>query len=308
MELRHLRYFVAVAERLHFGRAAADLHIAQPSLSHQIQQLEAELQTVLLERTKRRVSLSESGRVFLERAREILANVDGAAVAARRTARGEFGRLRLGAALWTDPSYVVPAVARLLSRLPLVSVDLRQITGLEQVAALREHRLDALLLRRPVPEPFADNERLMIEPFVVAIAESHGLASRRLVPLKSLANEPQIMVQRDLAPNFHDSVFSLCRAAGFVPHVRAEADHPDSMLSLVAARIGAAIVPAWSSHLPTRGVVFRPLQGASLRFETWIAWRRDAVSPLLRGFLASVRAVSSRPRWNKPGADDAVSR
>jgi len=296
VELRHLRYFVAVAERLHFGRAASDLRIAQPSLSHQIRQLETELQTVLLARTKRRVSLTESGRLFLERAREILAKVDGAAVATRRTALGEMGRLRLGSALWTDPGCVVPAVARLLSRLPLVSVDLRQIPGLEQVTALREQRLDACLLRMQVPEPFADNELLMVEPFVVALAETHELASRRLVPLRALADEAQIMVPRDMVPSFHDGVFSLCRLAGFVPHVRAEADHPETMLSLVAAGIGLALVPFWASKLPSRGVVFRPLQGESLRFETWIAWRRDAVSPLLRGFLAAVRAVSSRPR------------
>src|SRR5712691_6399168 len=141
MELRHLRYFVAVAEVLHFGRAAARLQIAQPSLSHQIRQLEAELQTTLLHRTKRRVQLTEAGRVFLQEAREILAHADRAVVHARRSSRGEVGTLRVGFAYWMDPTNIIAAVGSFNRRNPAIQVELCTISAPLQVVALRDERL-----------------------------------------------------------------------------------------------------------------------------------------------------------------------
>lgn len=151
MELRHLRYFIALADVLHFGRAAAALQIAQPSLSHQIRQLEQELQTNLLERTTKRVRLTDAGRAFLEEARQTLAQADRAALVARRASRGELGTLRIGFAHWVDPTRVLASIKSFNSRHPGIQIDLQTMNVPLQIAALRDGRLDVGFVRPPIP-------------------------------------------------------------------------------------------------------------------------------------------------------------
>lgn len=291
--MRHLRYFVAVAELLHFGRAAAQLGIAQPSLSHQIRQLEDELQTTLLQRTKRRVRLTEAGRLFAEQAREILAHADRAAVIARRAHVGEVGRLRVGVADWMDVGNIVRTISRLHERQPATSVDLRTLSTPLQIAALQEERLDVGFVRPTGGEPFLASELLVTEPFIVALPKAHRLASATRLATAALADESHILVPRDALPIFYDLALKVCRDAGFVPHVRDEVEHPDLVLRLVASGVGVALVPAWARKLPRQGVVFRALHPSPSVLHTAVAWRRDNVSPILDGFLQVAREVAS---------------
>ena len=289
MELRHLRYFVALADLLHFGRAAAQLQIAQPSLSHQIRQLETELQATLLQRTRRRVMLTEAGRRFLEEAREILAHADRAALVARRASRGEVGTLRVGFVYWMDAASIIASVKCFSERHPTIQFDLRTLSVPLQIAALRDERLDVGFVRPPLSEPSLTSELLVSEPFVVALPDDHRLAARGRIQASALADEAFILVPRVTVPIFYDLVLEVCRNAGFVPHVPHEVDHPQMVLELVAAGMGVSLVPASARAAKPRRVVLRPLGPSTRVLQTGVAWRRDNASPLVAGFLEVVR-------------------
>ena len=291
MELRHLRYFVAVAESLHFGRAAAQLRIAQPSLSHQIRQLEAELQTTLFQRTKRRVQLTESGELFLKEAREILAHADRATLIARRVSLGGSERLRVGVAIWTDLRQIFAVVKRLDESHPTIRVDLRSMSVPLQIAALKAGLIDIGFIRAASLEPVLNSELLVAEPFVVALPKNHRLAPRERIALSALAKEPFIMGPHDSMPVFYDLTLKLCRDAGFVPRVRDEVDYPSMVLGFVATGIGIALVPASIRMIQSTGVVFRSLDPSPPILETSVAWRRDNMSQSLNAFLQLVRGV-----------------
>jgi DNA-binding transcriptional LysR family regulator len=291
VELRHLRYFVAVAESLHFGRAAAQLRIAQPSLSHQIRQLEAELQTTLFQRTKRRVQLTESGELFLKEAREILAHADRATLIARRVSLGGSERLRVGVAIWTDLRQIFAVVKRLDESHPTIRVDLRSMSVPLQIAALKAGLIDIGFIRAASLEPVLNSELLVAEPFVVALPKNHRLAPRERIALSALAKEPFIMGPHDSMPVFYDLTLKLCRDAGFVPRVRDEVDYPSMVLGFVATGIGIALVPASIRMIQSTGVVFRSLDPSPPILETSVAWRRDNMSQSLNAFLQLVRGV-----------------
>jgi DNA-binding transcriptional LysR family regulator len=221
MDLRRLRYFVAVAEERHFGRAAERLHIAQPPLSQQIQRLEAEVGAPLLYRTTRSVELAPAGAVLLERAREILAAVDAAAEDARRAARGEYGRLAIG--FTGSATYaLLPALAGALREtMPGVMLDLRgELLTPAQVELLLDGTLDLGLLRPPVTERDLSVEVLRSEPLVCVLPEAHRLASSDAVPLDQLAGEPFIAYPSHFRSVLHDAVEEACAAAGFRPALR----------------------------------------------------------------------------------------
>lgn len=289
MELRHLRYFVAVCESLHFGRAAARLQIAQPSLSHQIRQLETELQTMLLRRTKRRVELTEAGRVFLKEAREIVARADHAAVIVRRASRGEVGTLRVAAAYWIDPTKILEAVRSFNAENAAIQVELQTMSVPLQVVALRDERLDVGFVRPPVNEPSIMSEMLLQEPFMVALPADHRLARSSRIPLSSLAGESFVFIRRDAVPIFYDLVLKVCRDAGFVPHAPHEADYPQMVLGLVAAGMGISLVPASVRHARPRGVVLRSLRPSPRILQFGVAWRQENTSPMLDAFLKVAR-------------------
>ena len=196
MELRHLRYFVAVSEALHFGQAAATLGIAQPSLSHQIRQLETELQTTLLRRTKRRVELTEAGRLFLEQARDILARADRAAVIARRSSQGETGRLRVGVGCCMNQLEVGKVVSLFNQRHPSIRVELSTMAVPAQFDALQHARLDIGLVRPPIPEAALTGEILTNEPLMMALRNDHRCHGRRSVALSAFADAPFVLPAR----------------------------------------------------------------------------------------------------------------
>jgi DNA-binding transcriptional LysR family regulator len=297
MELRHLRYFVGVAEALHFGQAAAKLQIAQPSLSHQIRQLEAELQTSLLRRTKRRVELTEAGRVFLEEARDILARSDRAAMIARRAGSGDVPRLRVGVGYCMDQTDIAAGVGVYNATHADVQVELRTMSVPRQIAALREGGLDVGFIRPPVSDPALRSDVIVREPLVVALPPTHRLARKSRIALAALANEPFVLPPREVVPVFHDAVLRLCREAGFVPHAPHEADHLQMIIAMVAAGGGVALVPSGARKFTHHRVVYRPLQPAPDDLEISIAWRKDDNSPTVSAFVTELRrTLAQQPR------------
>jgi DNA-binding transcriptional LysR family regulator len=290
MELRHLRYFVAVAEERHFGRAAARLHIAQPPLSQQIRRFEAELGEPLLYRTTRSVELAPAGEVLLDRAREILAAVDAAIDDARRAARGEYGRLAVG---FTGSSTyeLLPALAAALRReLPGVVLDLRgELLTPAQVARLVDGTLDLGLLRPPVRERDLSLEVLRSEPLVAVLPESHPLADSEAVALERLEHEPFVTYPSHFRSVLHDAVEDACAAHGFKPLAAHEVAETATLVSFVAAGLGVSLVPASVRNMTVHGAVYRPLADDATRVELAMAWRRADDRPVLARALDVIR-------------------
>jgi DNA-binding transcriptional LysR family regulator len=296
MEMRHLRYFVAVADVLHFGQAAAKLRIAQPSLSHQIRQLEDELQTSLLRRTKRRVELTEAGRLFLDEARDILARADSAAMIARRAGGTESRRLRVGVGYCMDQSDVATTVGRYNARHQDVRVELKTMSVPSQVAALREGQLDVAFVRPPITEPSVRSETVVREALVVALPPDHRLAARSRIGLAALAEEPFVLPPRDAVPVFHDAILRLCREAGFVPNAPHEADHLQMIVAMIGASAGVGLVPSAARKFKQHRVAYRPLRPPVADLEIAMAWRQDDSSSILAAFLTEARQALSRSR------------
>lgn len=281
MELRHLRYFQAVAEERHFGRAAERLHMAQPPLSQQIRQLEAELGVTLLDRNTRKVELTPAGTAYLERVRTILAEVDDAGERARRVAAGLEGRLVVGC-VGSATYSLLPAFARALREtLPGVDLAVRgEMLVPDQVAALTAGRIDLALLRPPVEEPGLAVTLLRSERLIVALPGGHRLADRRRLRIGDLRDEDLIVHASGGRSVMHGAVEVLCREAGFVPRIRHEVAETSTLVTLVAAGLGAAVVPEPVSRLGVPGVTYRPLSG------------RDAHVDLAAAVRAADRSVA----------------
>jgi DNA-binding transcriptional LysR family regulator len=289
MELRHLRYFVAVAEELHFGRAAERLHIVQPALSKQMLNLEEELGLKLLHRTKRRVQLTEAGEVFFDEARRVLASAERASEAAKRAARGEMGTLEVG--FFSPAIYgVLPGILKSYrTRFPGVEVTLHEWTSTVQMERLREGRIEIGFMRAPVDDGTLITECVFREPIVVALPEGHPLTAWDMVPPKMLVNEPFIMVPRHKEPNSFDKYVGLCRRAGFNPRVVQESFQVHTIVGLVATGMGVAFVPASVTILRRPGVVYRELQDEDAQIGTAVVRRNADTSPVLRTFLGVLR-------------------
>jgi DNA-binding transcriptional LysR family regulator len=296
LELRHLRYFVAVAEELHFGRAAARLRIAQPPLSQQIRRLETSLGVELLRRTRRRVELTEAGRLLLEGARPLIAQAEALERAMGRAARGDIGRLGVGF-VGSVTQDVLPTLLRgFRDRHPEVVVTLSELSTLEQIEALRERRIGAGLLRPPVGDPAVATMPLLEEPLVAALPDFHRLARRRTVSISALADEPFVLIGREVNPAFHDDVVSACRAAGFSPDVVQEAGEMQTIMSVVAAGIGVSLVPASVERLRREGdgVAYRPLRPSSVRLVVALAWRPADADPVVENLVGVARELWPR--------------
>lgn len=301
MELRHLRYFVTTAECLHFGRAAQQLRIAQPSLSQQILQLESELRTKLFERDKKRVRLTEAGVLFLQETRQILQDVDRAALIARAGRDQVTERLRVGFGAWTDVTKVCEAVKHFDDSHPDVHIELYTMNVPNQIAALQEGRIDIAFVRPRVTDPALESEFLFSEAFVVAMPKNHRLAGQKRVTLSALKEERIIMPVRESLPYLHDLTLELFHDAGFVPNVGNKVDYATMLLGLVASGMGISLVPASIRKIQSGGIVFVPLQESSRIIETAVAWRRNNVPATLGDFLQAVRDVVSAPRRPRRG-------
>ncbi len=293
--MRHLRYFIAVAEELHFGRAAERLHIAQPPLSQQIKQLEAELGFQLFHRTKRTVQLTEAGHIFLEQSRQILQQLDQAIQSGLQASRGEVGQLAIGFVSSASYSVLPPILREFRQSFPNVDLSLRELTTDQQVKWLREKRLDVGFLRPPVEDDSLTLTTVLQEPLVVALAEAHPFAADETVSLRSLQSEPFILFPRPLAPGLYDQIISFCQQANFSPKVAQQAIQMQTIISLVAADIGIALVPLSIQNLQRTGVVYRALAEPTPQVAIAIGWRTDTQTPTLQRFLATVQQTLAMP-------------
>ncbi|MBX9253099.1 LysR family transcriptional regulator [Desmonostoc muscorum CCALA 125] len=294
MELRHLRYFVTLAEELHFGQAAQRLHIAQPPLSQQIQQLERELGFELFHRTKRSVQLTAAGQVFLDEVQQILQQLQQAIRVGQQTSRGEIGQLVIG--FVSSAAYnILPTILRTFrSCVPGVSLELRELTTDQQLEWLREGRMDVGFLRPPVEENRFSWEIIFQEPLMVALPETHLLMNQADVSLRSLAHESFILFPRILAPGLYDLIISLCQQAGFSPNVAQEAIQMQTIVSLVAAEMGVAIVPASLQNLQRTGVVYKSVQESTAKVGIAMIWRKNETSPTVQKLVEIVRQVTKQ--------------
>jgi DNA-binding transcriptional LysR family regulator len=293
MEFRHLRYFVAVAEEGHITRAAERLGIQQPPLSQQIRSLEAELQVQLFRRKPRGVELTQAGETLLAEARAILQQVERAAGAAQRAARGEAGHLGLG---FTSSASFHPFVPRLIRRFgdafPLVALNLEESGTGELVEALLAERLDAAFVRSPIgPVSGITVHAILDEPMVAVLPAGHvrGVAPAEPLPITALADETLILYRRPLGPGLYDAIIAACQRAGFSPKIGQEAPRMLATLSLVAAGLGVTLVPESMRRLQIDGVIYRPLDpAAALVAPLNLAHRRGDAAPALRRFLGLV--------------------
>jgi DNA-binding transcriptional LysR family regulator len=298
MELRHLRYFVAVAEELHFGRAANRLQITQQPLSQQIHNLETELGVQLLHRTKRTVRLTAAGTTFLEGARRILAQAAQTVHLAQSIARGELGELEIG---FTGPalSSLLPAIVQQFrERYPGIHLRLNELRTPPQVEALLKGELHAGLLHPPIDSRILNLEVVYRERLALVLPTSHRLAQsdNTFISLKDLKEEPFILFPRQIGPVLYDRIISMFQKARFSPNIVQEVTPQQTILSLVSVGIGLALMQESLSRIGHSGVVFKPLKEQSPELELAIAWHPDTQHPVLESFLNIVREVAAFER------------
>src|SRR6185295_5215723 len=293
-DLRQLRYFIAVAEQLHFGRAAAALHISQPPLSRAIRGLEERLGLALFVRNRRKVELTPAGARLLEEARRTLGQLERAVTELRGMASGERGRLRIGFVSLADYSVLPSLLKGFKAARPGVQLALREMLSPEQSLALTAGELDFGLLLPPVSESEA-LEHLVVqrERFVAALPARHRLATARgPLAMSELAGESFVMVPREIAPGLYDIVSGLAARAGFSLNVAQEAIQMQTVVSLVSSGLGAAVVPGSVANLGRRGVVYRRLSDRHPMLELWLAWRRGATGAAAAEFIAQARDLA----------------
>jgi DNA-binding transcriptional LysR family regulator len=286
IEIGQLRCFVAVAEELHFGRAARRLHMTQPPLSRQIQVLERVVGAKLLERSSRQVSLTAAGAVFLLEAQRIVRLAEAATLAARRVAGGQSGRVAVGFTAVSGYTLVPALVARAREALPEIALELYEMVTADQVEGLTSGQLDVALLRPPVDRARFESRALVAEGLAVAVGPGHRLAAQERLRLGDLDDESLVMYSRWGAGYFHALVSRLLEAERAVPRQVQHVTQIHSMLGLVHAGLGAAVVPESAAELSFGDVVFRPLDTEPARpVELHFAWRRDNANPGLPAVL-----------------------
>jgi DNA-binding transcriptional LysR family regulator len=287
MELRHLRYFVAVAEDLHFRKAAEKLHIVQPALSKQISSLERELGILLLDRDRRHVSLTEAGKVFLKEAIEVLAQADGAMARARAVSRGEVGRLNIG--------FIQPALADLLPRslrvyrhhYPGVMLSVSEATNRMAIEKITSRSMHFSFSRLPIAaRPELCTEILVEEPVALVVPEGHHLAARESVKMEEIAGEDLLLLDRKVEPELHDYYIAACNAAGFSPRVAHEVNSTWVAMGLVAGGLGVAFAPESSRLTGQNHVKYLAIEGDGPKLSMGAMWHVGTPPTVLENFLA----------------------
>ncbi|HCR1282180.1 TPA: LysR family transcriptional regulator [Pseudomonas aeruginosa] len=301
MELRHLRYFIAVAEELHFGRAAERLGISQPPLSQQIQALEEEIGARLFERTNRRVELTDAGRLFLDESRQVLAQVDKAVLLARRAHLGELGELKIGFTSSAPFTSTIPSSIHAFRKAyPDVHLDLQEMSSRQVLKALLEESLQVGVIR-PLALPDAVHwVELFREPLVAVLRADHPLAagSEDGLAIAALAEEPFVFFPRSYGTGLYDQVIALTRQAGFSPRIAQEASEAMTIIGLVSAGLGVSILPASFRRTRVDGMVYRTLSDPEATTAVWLVRRQNEGSPLALSFIDLVtrEAASLRRR------------
>lgn len=295
MELRHLRYFVAVAEELSFTRAAERLHIGQPPLSQQVQALEEEIGAVLFDRTRRAIRLTEAGRIFLEDAQRVLALAANAAATARRVEKGEIGQLKIG---FTKSTAFTPLFPKIINtyrtRFPNVKLILQEMSTMRQVTALTDYSLDIGFIRPPemeTPLPLSLTT-LQTHRLSVLLPENHHLANRTSIAIEDLKTEEFIMFPRDEGTTLNPQIYRLCAEAGFIPKVAMEAREAVTIMGLVAARCGVTILPQLFSSAGISGVQFRLIATPTAVQKLSLASRLDEAGAIPMAFAEIAKELA----------------
>lgn len=297
MEFRHLRYFLVLAEELHFGRAARRLAISQPPLSLNIQQLEASVGAQLFVRSSRAVQLTAAGQAFVPAARALLAQAADAASLAKDVGSGIAGSLAIGFAGSMLFSGLPSIVERFQADHPRLRLQLRELSSSEQLQALAQDRLDLGFVHTTRVPPELSQVKVVSQPLLVCLPAKHALASALNVAssaasglaLAQLRGEPFAVVSRTVSPDYHEHILALCADAGFYPELRHELRHWLSVVSLVAQGMGVALVPAALEKSGMAGVVFLPLLQAGLPYDTHCLWKTSRNSAALTAFVEAVR-------------------
>lgn len=300
MELRQLRYFIAVAEERSFSRAAERLHISQPPLSTQVMALEEELGVQLLERSNRGVSLTAAGSVFYEEMRAVLVRIEHGKTRTRQAGQGHVGTLSVGFVSIADYGVLPPALKDFRGRFPKVEVQLHEMTTDAQVREMRMGRLNIGIALGPIQDAELDFEALVQEALVLAMPASHPQAKAKgACDLRSFAKENFIATPRDIAPGLYDLMISRCYSAGFVPRITQQARQMQTIISLVSAGMGVALVPSSVQNLKRTGVHYARLKGASPGIEIGILSSPGISDPLHDNFVAALKRAAQRDVWQK---------
>jgi DNA-binding transcriptional LysR family regulator len=288
VELRHIRYFLAVAEERHFTRAAAKVGIGQPPLSQQIKDLEGEVGAALFHRLAHGAELTAAGKAFLAAVKEMPLTAERAILAARRANRGETGSLRVGLTSSAIFNVVAPsAIGAFRRAYPDIELTLEEANTAPLVTHLGEGRLDVAFLRTGA----VGTERLQVrqlseEPLVAVVPKRHHAAALKQIDLALLKDDPFLLFPREIAPTLYDTILEACRNAGFEPSIGQLAPHMASIVNLVAAELGVAIVPASMMQMRVTGIAYRRIAGQSPTIQLALAYRRGETSPVVRNFIA----------------------
>jgi DNA-binding transcriptional LysR family regulator len=291
MELRHVRYFVAVAETLNFRQASNLLHISQPSLSAQIKQLEEELGVSLLRRSKRRVEITQAGEIFLSAAREILLKVKQGSAAALHAERGTAGRIRLGF-IPTASFHILPRLLeKIRSTLPLVNVELKEGPEAVQISGIQSGDFDISLGHLGRSYDQIESMLLIREPIVVALPKGHKASRKRAVALKDFQGELFMIPSKDLFPSLHQLI-AMAFVQNHVPLDKYQmVEHFETAVALTMARAGFAFLPYWAKNFVPKGVVLRPPSFSIRPLDTFALWSRGNVDPLVQRVLSLLKEI-----------------
>lgn len=292
MELRHLKYFVAVAEELHFGRAAKRLHIAQPPLSQQIMNLEDELGVKLFDRTRRTIQMTDAGIYFLKEVQQLLLHVEQAAESARRIYRGQAGRLVVGFVGSVIHTFLPEGLRLFRDRFPDVELVLQELNTAEQIKSLHARRIDVGFLYPDAQDFLLASQQLTRAPLIVVLPKKHSLSSRKSLHIRELAQERFIANTRSSEPVIRDTFISMCHSAGFSPKIAQEASQVQTVLGLVASGLGACLLPDFIKNIKRPGVQYIPLAGSPPTVKLAVVWRSDNSSPLVKSFVSVIESSS----------------
>jgi DNA-binding transcriptional LysR family regulator len=294
VEIRHLRSFLAVAEHLHFGHAAEEIHLSQPALSVQIRALEDAIKAPLFVRNRRRTVLTPAGELLREDARDILARIEVAAMRAQRADRGQVGIIRIGIISTAAAILLPPILLEYRKQFPEVVFDLENILTAKQIGHLQDRRLDVGFVRMPIVADGIELIPIHWEPFMLILPASHRLAKKPRITLKDLREQDMVLYSRNKAPSFRDQIMGILDRAGIKPKIIQEAGEMYTLVSLVAAGLGISILPKSVELYRVPGVVMRPLPGRLPHAQIALAVHRDNSSPFVRAFVELAKSIHGR--------------
>ncbi len=293
MEFRHLRYFLVLAEELHFGRAARRLSISQPPLSLNIQQLEASIGARLLTRNSKSVQLTAAGLAFVPAARALIEQAAQAAHLAKDVGQGMVGSLTIGFAGTMLYSGLPKILEQFQASHPLLRLMLKELSSSEQLIELTHDRLDLGFVHTTRVPPELSQTLVASQPFVCCLPSGHALARKRSLALEALQGEPFAVVSRSVSPDYHERILAICLEAGFYPEIRYELRHWLSVVSLVSQGMGVALVPAALRQSAMAGTVFVPLNTATTPYDTYCLWKTARDNAALAAFVSAVRSAKN---------------